>query len=55
MKDAYTKNGMRLDPERYRKLKLDKYKMCRKAIHWLDEEYSERDNTESGSQIFVNI
>lgn len=49
MKDACTKNGMRLDPARYRKLKLNKNKMYGKAICWLDEECSETDATEIGS------
>lgn len=46
MKDACTKNGMRLDPARYGKMKFNKNKMCGKTIHWLHQEYSETDTTE---------
>lgn len=49
MKDAHTKNGMRVDPARYGKLMINKNKMYDKAIHWLDEESSETDTTEIGS------
>lgn len=48
MKDACTKNGMRLNPARYRRLKFNKNKMCGEAIHWLDEQYSETDTAEIG-------
>lgn len=48
MKDACTKNGMRLYPERYGKLKFNINEMSGEAIHWLDEKYFETDTLKIG-------
>lgn len=48
MKDACTKNGMRLYPERYGKLKFNKNEMSGEAIHWLEEQCFETDTIEIG-------
>lgn len=46
MKDAWTKNGKRLDSARYGKLEFNKNKMCGKTIHKLDDLCSEMDTAE---------